>query len=197
MKWLLVGVLLLAAQAVSAQPCDPQSNGIGIYFDQQGCDYCAMPAPYTTVTGYVLATNVDPSLGGISGFEFKLLCDPLPPALLVTVPGYVILDDTFPFYRVPLCAESAPAIKLATISMLWIGITPIRFGLGPHVPSSGDGTSPMIAAGNDPTLFVPLRYFSQNVPWPGENYGYTVAWVGNCPVAVADASWGGIKSLFR
>jgi hypothetical protein len=107
------------------------------------------------------------------------------------------LVETFPFFQWPLIAESAPAIKLATISTLWLGIAPIRFGLGPHVPSSGDGTSPMIAAGNDPTLFVPLRPSIQNIPWPGENYGYTVAWVGNCPVAVEDASWGEIKSLYR
>ena len=197
MKWLLVTVLLLAAQAASAQPCDPLPNGIGIYFDEVGCDYCRASAPlYTMVTGYVLATNVDPGLGGIIGFELKLLIDPMPPTFVERIAGASTIY-LFPWYNwVPFDTAIAPAIKLFWFEFMWMG-SPTRFGLGPYLPSSRHGTTPMMLAANDPALWVPLRPSIQNVPWPGEDYGYTVAWVANCPVAVENASWGEIKSLYR
>lgn len=196
MKWLLVTVLLLAAQAASAQPCDPLPNGIGIYFDQQGCDYCAMPALYSTVTGYVLATNVDPSLGGISVFELKLLIDPVPFGLIERVTSANPVN-LFPWYSlIPFDTAIAPAMKLFWFEFIWMG-SPTRFGLGPYLPSSRHGTTPMMLAANDPALWVPLRPSIQNVPWPGEEYGYTVAWAGNCPIAAEETSWGEIKSLYR
>lgn len=197
MKWLLVTVLLLAAQAASAQPCDPLPNGIGIYFDEVGCDYCRASAPlYTMVTGYVLATNVDPSLGGIIGFELKLLIDPMPLVFSELLAGDFPITQ-FPWYSwFPFDRAIAPAMKLFRFAFMWSG-SPTRFGLGPYRPESRHGDSPMILADIDHTLWVPLRPSIQNVPWPGEDYGYTVAWVGNCPVAVENASWGEIKSLYR
>lgn len=197
MRWLLVAALLLAAPAASAQPCDPLPNGIGIYFDAVGCEPCAAPPLYTMVSAYVLATNVVPSTSGLWDYEFKLLVDP-PPAAIQEYFNGLVLVYMFPWYAFRSWPADDPAtVRLLEVRFLWTG-TPIRLGLGPYVPSSGDGTSPMIRPEEPLGAWVPLRPSVQTFPWPGEPYGYAVAWVGSCPVVAADdESWGAVKTLYR
>jgi hypothetical protein len=214
-----LGILLIASP-VPAQ-LDPNPDGIGVYFDQGGINCPEIwPAPYTTVTAYLLGTRL--TRGGCSGWEATLLINP------TSFPAGITLDTgsgalnvlTAPEFQVGLSpARMGSVVVFVTVSTLYLG-GPVVFGVGPltaffdgATPSS-EGAGPAYADPTDPSIVVTLTA-SSSMPWTlpiyrganttlppnGPYLSSVVASINSgsflfCGDAAESATWGGVKALY-
>ncbi|MHB8077706.1 MAG: hypothetical protein ACYDIE_00440 [Candidatus Krumholzibacteriia bacterium] len=197
MKTLLVLGLLLVATNAAAQS-DPQTNGIGFYWDEGGVSNCLVSAaPYTLMNAYLLATRISQA-AGISGWEAEVAIIPppsYPPIYTLNNGGENAL--TAPIFQVGLATALpyAPAIKLLTVGILNFG-TPLSLAVGPCTPSSFGGLCPGYADGADPGLLIGLTP-STSIPVPGRPGFYVVAFFMYSVDPAERDSWSCVKSLYR
>ncbi len=214
MKRLAIAVTLAlmgCAGASAAGPADPRPDGIGVYADAGGVNWCIDgPAPYTPLTVYLVGTRL--SLGGASGWEGTLLVNPTswPAGLTLNVGAGAVNLLTAPTFHVVLSpARMGSEVVLLTISTFYLG-GPIAFGIAPSVPSSFDGLTPGYADPVNPAVWLPLSAPS-NVPWTlliyrglnadlpanGPANGFLVATIPCMVDAVERTTWGGVKGLYK
>ncbi len=198
---LATSAVTLTADA-SAQ-IDPTPDGIGIYFDTMGEQFCIFGVPYTPVTLYLLATRVSDSTG-ISGWECALYTNPavLPAGLTVDVMDCVA-GCAPPYLHVSLAAPlpRASAIRLATISTFYLSGS-VYFALGAAEPTSFPGDpGPGYSGGDDQTRLRRLTPPIWSEPDPAHDHSWYVAAIGSyslCTVMPAEPiTWGAVKGLYR
>jgi hypothetical protein len=184
------------------------ANSIGVFFDMSGISICATPAPYTTLTAYVLALNISEA-SGLSGWECSLITDPatFPAGATVTLDNGGTNALAEPDYAVtlPAAVPRAPIIRLATWTSFYLG-GQILFGIGPAHPGRfPDRAGPGYSAGDDPSLWVRLSTFCGSPAQPDAHY---VAGVHTlicsvdgdpdpCRTPIAETTWGAVKDLYR
>lgn len=194
---------VLPALRVLAAHADPVADHIGIYFDQQGEVYCAHPAPYTTVTAYLVATQVtEPS--GLSAWVARIVTQPesLPAGLNFTLqqPGVSILPAPFFYAQLSPAVPRAPAITLLSMSTFYLGgVVLLAVGAAETTLFPAD-PGPGYAAGSDPTSWRRFTVWS-GVPLSGVPHTWTVAAIGGgFPICIVDeneaSTWGVLKKLY-
>lgn len=197
--WLLVA--FCSAASPTAAQIDPGPNAIGIYFDDAAMVNCLSAAAGTPVTAYLVATRLNASAGGVSGFECTLLYSPseVPGGIEVTLPVSGINIETPPNYRVAFFAPlpSATAIVLLRMTFVCSGGA-VLLGVASAQPCSFGWPCMSVAAGNDPANIIWLAP-SSTVGYPGSSSGFLLAGVNagpGCPVVAGAGSWGSLKSLY-
>ena len=187
--FLMVSLLASSAFAV----VDPDSDSIGIYFDETADANCADPVLYAPFPAYIIITN--PSQPVVAGFEASWTP--------MGTPGQLILNAfSFPVQTVNVgdnynilagfntALPATEAVIVANMTFLMVGSDPNPIILGPATPSSGTDGLPLYQ-GEVPGVFFNLGPSSGSVDLPvAEIYG-------GCPVAVENETWGGIKGLYR
>lgn len=187
----LLMVSLIASSAFAV--VDPDPDMVGMYFDPMADTYCFTAAPYATVIAYMILTN--PTMDAIGGFELgyhftgaaMVLSTTFtnPQALNVGGPDNMIVGFGSP----QVCSE---ATVLATLSVLYMDTTmgPVYFYLTGTEPSSIDPTLPTLLMTDDSLVTAGLSTL------PG-TAGATINGICGDIVDTEDASWDGVKSLYR
>jgi hypothetical protein len=173
---------------------DPDPDGIGMYFDMGGTQYCADGVGGGQVLLYLVITRASQA-SGVSGWEAHVD---------YTVPdgcfeqGWTLLGDgplnvsAAPDFIVGLATPfpGADAIAIAEYGVLVFCADCIEFVVRAADNPSLPGV-PLYAAGDDPGLFIPL----QNSAGEGGATGQI-----NCGCSTVpneDATWGSLKTLYR
>jgi len=206
MKKLLVLALILVTANAFAQTSN-MPNSIGIYFDVTGSENTLMSAPpYTQVTAYVVATNIDLA-SSIAAVEFGLAYSVAPVGLSYAHP-YSCYDclGSPPNFQVVFVPPRtvAPAMVLTIISFLNMG-TPLLIAMGPCNPTSFPVTqTPGAVDGADFSHKFPLFLVATSMPTPAKApyFYYMAGFMTPGPeipqvVATENDSWGSVKSLYQ
>ncbi len=195
MKKLLVltaAALLISGNALAQ--LDPDPDGVGIYFDPCACGNCVtLPAGQH----YAWLVITHPSApAGILGWECRIETDGPLFVLNYEPEGLWINVDTPPSFVVGLAEPLInpymfPTVVVMEITFQLVDVSaPAMFYLVPVFFPSMPGML-VYADGADPENLIEMR---QSTGGPGE----PVAVInGDCPVATADATWGGVKNLYR
>jgi hypothetical protein len=187
-SFVLVGILTTGGLAFAQ--LDPANDGIGVYFDTEASIH-----RITLLEGehhaYLAITNpTDPS--GISGWECRVDTDGPLFVLDWGVLGLAINASTPPSFTVGLAdpLPFAPRIILMDMVFMLTSLEEASFYIRPIFNASLEGV-PAYASGADPAVLSPL---SQSTGGPE----IPVAVInGDAPVATEDATWGGVKNLYR
>lgn len=194
---LLLGVALLVWPAWARAQIDPRTDGIGCYFDQQAVGNCiTTTSSFQLVTAYMIATRIS-ATSGMSGFECAAIISgggfcPL---------GWNVFHAGTNFLTAPLVAVGfgvltvrSPAFLLASVagyvespvSQILLYIDALPTPTLPQYPHN-----PVYAPNADPFELRPL--------WQSTGgYDVPVAAInGDCPVANATGTWGGVQALYR
>ncbi len=152
---------------------------------------------------HLVATRLDPTVGGVSGFACRILFDATAFASgpIFTLPPSGMNVVAPPEFQVGLEAPlpPAPTITLLRMSFVCAGGSAL-LGVGPYTPCwPGDHIGCIgVAAGNDPGRIMDLTPAS-SAPYSGVMYGYALAGINagpTCPVATVADSWGAVKGLY-
>ena len=193
---LTVGAILVCCSGAVAQ-VDPDPDGIGIYFDEQGYTNCVNlePGVYGPGFCYLLITQAsEPS--GVSGWECRLD---------IEGPLFVLWMEFFGgAFGTPIGPDIivglnyglpwAQAIALVDITIYLTEPGQVVFTVGPTSTPTIPGY-PAYAAGDDPGNVIPL-YPSAGYDEFGNALPCAVI-NGECPVKKQDMTWGGVKALYR
>jgi len=195
----LVVLLLVSLMATSALAVmDPDDNGIGVYFDLDADVNASVQAFNVPFQAYVMITNPTNDISGLEvgyevavapGFEglvFRLGSVLPVGAVDLGTSTNILLGDYAFGIAAPLPAAPAVVLVHWTFMILSPGMT-MEFYLGPSaIPSLGP-----VPAYEGGGVILELQ---QSSGGPGA----AVACVNSCtPVAVENASFGNVKSLFR
>jgi hypothetical protein len=193
-KWIaLICLVSLATAGGARAQIDPDPDGIGMYFDTAGTEYCR-----SAVTGptsvYLLATNISES-SGLSGWEAHVTYT-VPAGCFETgwvLPAGSLNVSTAPDFVVGLAAPApyAPAILLGTYGILVFCPDCIEFYVGPSNTPSLPGV-PLYAAGDNPGSLIALQQSSGGPDNPVLQLNCDCTIVGDEPT-----SFGGVKSMYR
>jgi hypothetical protein len=199
----LASVALLMAGSVFGQ-CSEDPNEICIFFsaDCNACNNC-LSFVGGQASAYVVLMNCTQS-AGVSGYEFCLcnedgspFAPPVGSSIFVsgyTYPPGAINAATPPCFAVGLAAPLAwsPCITMLTVNMLIFSPDTWCFGAEPNVPASIPDHM-AFADGINPGLLLPM--------YPCTETSCFMACINaaQCPppVAVEDATWGGVKNMYR
>ncbi len=196
----LVVLLLVSLMATSAfAQIDPDTDMLGVYFDMEGLSNCLDIGPSIPFFAYVTITN--PSAVEVHGLEFGY-------TLTTTAPGSIFrLLNGLPVGAVDLgqntdlmggdyvvgLASPLPAttsVEFVTWQFMLLAPQTVEIFLGPSVVPSIDNGLPAYEIGGS----IQSLGLATGPP----SAGFPVAAVnGECPVAVENASFGSVKSLFR
>jgi hypothetical protein len=198
----LVVLLLVSLMATSAfAQIDPDTNGIGVYFDAGATTHELMgQAPSVPFSAYVCITNPTNDVSGLefgynivvpAGMEamFFRLANVLPVGSIdLGVNTNIFSGDYIVGLASPLPASQSVVFVSWTWMMLAPGLT-MEFYLGASsIPSLPDYDGPAYEAGG---FILPLGQSTGGLDNP-------VAAVNMmAPVAIENASFGSVKSLFR
>ena len=193
---LCLACLVFASGAIAQ--IDPDEDRIGVYFDTGATIYCIDYPAGGPQPAYLCLTN--PSYLGadgeaVSGWECNLEITEGVFILEVDISNGVNVG-TPPDFIVGLVTPLpwSPVIVLATAQIGVFTLNPINFTLHPASPSSFDPPSPGYAAGDDPGLLIPLGYSAGGeVVCAGINDPECESTV----VPTEDATWGGVKSMYK
>ena len=129
-------ILLILGSLAVAQPLDPHPDGMSVYFDYGGTDYCLnvddwVPAigAGPTVVIYLLLTRPDTPLPYVQGWEayVEIVSNSYTPTTSLTLtPGAVNHADEENHYVVTAGGDASipvvgDAVILATAELTWIG----------------------------------------------------------------------------
>ena len=195
----LVVLLLVSLMATSAfAVVDPDTDMIGVYFDLTADNNCTTASPSIPFFAYVTITN--PTASGVYGLEvgYDIVSTggtALMFRLANTLPaGAVDLGNSTDLfhgdYVVGLAnpLPGAPAVQFITWQFLLLAPQTVEIFLGPSFVQSIQDGLPAYEIGGS---ILPLGLSSGDA-------GAPVATInGTGPVAVEDASFGSVKSLFR
>jgi hypothetical protein len=200
---LLAVASLFVCGNVFAQ-CSEDPNEICIFFSED-CYTCNNCLSFVggPAYAYVVLMNCTQA-AGVSGFEFCLCNDdgsPFAPPVgsSIFVSGYTLPPGninaaTAPCFAVGLSVPLpwSPCMTMVTVNLLVFSPNPWCFGAEPMVPASIPGHM-AYADGADPGLLLPM--------YPCTETSCFMACLnsGDCPppVAVEDATWGGVKNMYR
>ncbi|MHB8079297.1 MAG: hypothetical protein ACYDIE_08590 [Candidatus Krumholzibacteriia bacterium] len=187
-------LLVAASSALAIVPSaragtDPQSDGVGIYFDQAATQTWCSGGPLLPVTAYLIITHPD-SPAGIAGVEVQVDIAGGFELGHFYAGGIMMVVDYWPcarpFWAVPL--PPADAVVVATVQVMLLGAEIVEFRLGPCSPSVLPGM-PAYSPG-DRTAPRPLYVASGDFSLP-------VARINGEPVVpVAASTWGAVKGLY-
>lgn len=202
MRTLLAVILVCTcAAAASAQPIDPQPNGIGIFFEPGAREYCATAVQGTQLTAYLCLTRASDNSGFLS-WEARI--EASRPAALA---GFAIRGDgvntsSAPDFAVsygtPLPYQLSTVLLEITIDVVWEWSIALRAW---HADSpSGSVNLPVYTTTLEPSVYKPLQY-----PWGWDgvavpNWMASVndpGCAGGPSVPADGASWSGVKALYR
>lgn len=202
MRMVLALVLVGAtAAAAVAQPIDPQANGIGIFFEAGGREWCATAPAGTQVTAYLCLTRASDS-SGFLGWEARV--EASRPAALA---GFAIRGDgvnaaTAPefvvSYGTPLPYQLSTVLMDITIDVVWEWSIALR--VWPASVPSGTENLPAYTTTAEPAVHKPLQYLWG---WDADQVPLWLASINDpaCadgPSVPADgASWSAVKALYR
>lgn len=201
MKMVLALVLVCAAGAAVAQPIDPQSDGIGIFFETGGREYCTTAPASTQVTAYLCLTRASDNSGFLS-WEARI--EASRPAALA---GFAIRGDginaaTAPefvvSYGTPLPYQQSTVLMDITVDVVWEWSIALR--VWPASVPSGAEKLPVYTTTAEPAVYKPLQYLWG---WDGNQDPLWLASINDpgCadgPSVPADgASWSAVKALYR
>ncbi|MDX2473594.1 MAG: hypothetical protein QNL91_07760 [Candidatus Krumholzibacteria bacterium] len=197
----LVVLLLVSLMATSAfAVIDPDTDMLGVYFDTTADNNCTTAAESIPFFAYVTITN--PSAAEVHGIEFGYsLISSVGPGkmfrLLNTLPSGAVdlgtnTDLMLGDYVVGLAAPlpATEAVQFVTWQFLLLEPQMVEIYLGPStIQSIDDGLPAYEIGGSIQSLGLSTGQPSAGVPVATVN--------GDCAVAVEDASFGSVKSLFR
>jgi hypothetical protein len=190
----LLMVLLLGAQAFAQ--LDPDDDGIGVYFDPCACVNC-LPMDVGQQVGWVVITHPTAQEGGVGGWEAKIWIEG--PAVITNTTLYGDATSFLPapdYYvgcGTPLYNPfTYPAVVVAKFDfMIFDTATPIDWYIDGVYRHSLPERVPAYLDGDDYEIIIPLQQ-------PTGGPDIPVATInGECAVEGEDATWGGVKSLFR
>jgi hypothetical protein len=194
MKKLLVTLAIVCMAGTAFAQVDPDPNGIGVYFDMAGTQYCYefLGGP---VSAYVVITNPTQD-AGISGYECHVSYV-LPAGNYDTgwtLPAGGLNVSTAPDFVVGMGSPLpyAPSVVVATLGLLMFAPGCMEFYVGPaNTPSIPD--VPLYADGLDPGLLIPLQVSSGSSELPVAQLN-----CGDCIViGTEDATFGGVKAMYK
>lgn len=197
MKKLLsvVGLIILVASVAQAQ-IDPDHNGLGVYFDQQGLIRCQNGVTPGMKSVYLIATNISQP-GGIGGWECKVNnSNAMWMFLSATLAGVGPINlFTAPVFQVGLGVPMSPApiMVLTTIQYFVQDMNPANFTISAIQYPSVPGVPAVYADGADVGNLVPFVS-------PQANWLLPVASANNpnCNIVGADPqTWGAVKGMFK
>lgn len=187
---LLAGVMASVAFA----GLDPDTDSVGVYFDQAGNSNCTTAGAFQPVTAYLLLMNpAGPTYGfactvAMTGAPHVVLGLDCPPVCndcdLLSGP-YNLAFGCGADFLVP----ATGAVVVVTWTILLLEPSEMLFYVGPHEPPLMPGGLP-VAAGNGVLRLCRVASGDVNLPVAGIN-------VGNCPVSEDVNSFGSVKGLFR
>ncbi len=196
----LVVLLLVSLMATSAfAVIDLDTDMLGVYFDMTADNNCTT-AGTDPFFAYVTITN--PSATEVHGIEFGYnlvssvgpgqmfrLANNLPAgAVDLGTNTDLMLGDYVVGLASPLPATEA--VQFVTWQFLLLVPQTVDIFLGPSTIQSIDDGLPAYEIGGS------IQSLGLSTGWPSA--GFPVATInGDCPVAVEDASFGSVKSLFR
>ncbi len=200
----LVVLLLVSLMATSAfATIDPDPNMIGIYFDMNADVNCTAAAASTPFFAYVFVTNV--SHDQVYGVEYGYRVETVPagqdamlfrlaeilPAGALNVGNSTdkMVGDYIMGFATPVPGAGANVL-VATWQYMLLAPMGLDMHIGPAVVESIPDGLPSLEIGG---VIVPL-----GVSTGDPSLGIPAATVnGDCPVAIENASFGSVKSLFR
>ena len=204
MKAILALILVLAgATTAMGQPIDPAPNGIGIFFETGGREWCATATPGTQIPAYLCLTRASDNSGFLS-WEATIES-----SVTGTLAGFAIRGDgvntaTAPEFVVsfgtPLPYQQSTVLLDLTIDVIWEYSIALR--VRPASDPSGVQNLPVYTTTAEPGVYKPLQYLwgwdgvatpnwlaSVNDPSCGTDDGPSVP--------SDDATWSGVKALYR
>jgi len=197
MKKLLVTLAIVCLAGSAIAQVDPDPDGLGMYFDLEGVDYC-LDYMGGQAFVYLLLTNCSqPS--GISGWEAHVTYV-VPSGDFETgwtLPAGSLNVSAAPDFVVGLGTPMpyAPALLLATYGILVFAPDQMDFFVGPCNTPSLPGV-PAYAAGDDPGLLVPLQPVSGSADLPVAQLNPA----NGCPgdvIGTQQETFGSVKAMFK
>lgn len=196
----LVVLLLVSLMATSAfAQIDPDTDMLGVYFDTGAMENCTAAAPNVPFFAYVTITN--PSAAEVHGLEcgyavsvpagmegliFRLANNLPSGAVDLGNSTDILLGDYVVGLASPLPASSA--VQFVTWQFMLLSPMTVDIFLGPsNIESIPDGLPAYEIGGAIQSLG--LSTGGPGIPVASIN--------GDCPVAIEEASFGSVKSLFR
>jgi hypothetical protein len=191
--------MILASLAVASMAygvADPDVNSMGIYFDLNADVYEGALPVYAPTPVYVILTN--PDFDAIYGYEFGYIANTggaLFSGIAFAGTGPIDVGGAAGNHIVGLGAPmtTSPATLIATLTYIFLGATEVSWTLTGSTPNSTAGSVlPNVLLANDFILPVGLSAgLVDGVP--------QVCAIGNGAgvVAVDEASWDAVKSLYR
>ena len=199
----LVVLLLVSLMAVSAfAGLDEDPDMLGCYFDVDANQNCIAAGVNVPFFAYFMITNVsaDNVFGvefgydvgvpaGMDGMLFRL-AEILPSgALNVGTASDKMQGDYIVGMASPIAGNGAN-VTVVTWQLMLLSVMPVDIFVGPSNPESiFDGLPAYEIGGTIASLGVSTGHPSLGIPAASIN--------GDCPVAVENASFGSVKSLFR
>ncbi len=187
---LLATLAIMLSSSLALAQVDPEFDSIGIYFDTEASIH-----RITLLEGQhhaYLAITRPTDITGISGWECRISTEGPVFVLEYGILGQAINAATPPNFAVGL-AEPFPfadSIIVMDMTILLTGLEEIHFYIHPSYQPSLEGV-PAYASGGNPENLWPLQQSTG-----GEDYPVAVI-NGDTPVADEDATWGGVKALYR
>ena len=206
MKSALVVLIIVMGigTAASADPVDPDANGIGIFFDEGAIadSYCAMASVGTQLTAYLCLTRATDT----SGFtNWEGLIESSVPGSLV---GFSIRGDGtnsavepefVVSYGTPLPYQISTVLLEITVEVVWQWPTGLR--VWPVSAPSGSVELPAYATTASAGVYQTLGYsFGWDAGTKIPNWCAAInddTCLSGPSVATDSATWGGIKALYR
>lgn len=201
MKTLFTVLLMIFLAGSAGAVVDPDPNSLGVYFDLNADINYLDVASDIEFWAYVTLTN--PTWDHVKAFEFGYelvvpagmegmifrLADTLPPTAVTVGPSPDVLQGEY-IIGMGIPYPTSEATILVEWKFLTIAPMPIEFHLGPSsVPSVPDGLPAIQNADNE---IIPVGISSGDVNLPVAEVN-----TGHQPVGVENATWGGLKSLYR
>jgi hypothetical protein len=202
-KLLVLALILVSANAFAQTSTGP--NGLGIYFETGGLTNSKAYAPEAQVTCYLVATHISQT-NGMSEWEAHIYTtpnvDPGDYAFTFNTPTACVNALTAPDFMVGV-APVFPALNANWLVRfrfpMPIEVEPVLIGVGPSVEVTSFPNAHVAGYGNgNSTVMTPFTLSSSALPIPGVPGGFYLACAGGTgPVATANDSWSGVKSLYR
>lgn len=179
---LLMLGLFMAGNALAV--VDPNPNMLSFYFDQNADVYEFYSMEY--LQAYLIVTN--PSFSAIKGMECYLDWDEsacMFLGMLLPPGGLNVGDHHNVFMGLGTVLLTSEAAVMATYNLLPLGAT--YFTLGAARPPSIEGDLPVVVDGDDNMFQIGVSAGADNV----------CAFLNMETDEAKDATWGGVKSLYR
>lgn len=190
--------------AASADPVDPDDNGIGIFFDEGAIadSYCTEATVGTQLTAYLCLTRATDT-SGFTNWEARIESS-VPESLIgFSIQGdgtnSAVAPEFVVSYGTPLPYQLSTVLLEITVDVVWEWSIALR--VWPTSEPSGSEVLPAYATTASAGVYQTLGYlFGWNSVTKVPNWCTSIndADCLNGPSVPADsATWGGIKALYR